>query len=115
MKTETIDTITRHLKGIVAALEKEKNKSIFTCYGKALDLCSDEELIEAYKSCLMHNYEPMPPREFYEEIVKRKINLHDINFVGGEEFDEKNLTEILDQLPDTHGRRPYIIDARRKG
>lgn len=28
MKPETIDTITRHLKGIVAALEKEKESRV---------------------------------------------------------------------------------------
>lgn len=32
MKLETIDTITRHLKGIVAALEKEKETGLhFRC------------------------------------------------------------------------------------
>lgn len=41
MKPETIDTVIRHLKGIVAALEKEKDM------GRPLDKCSDQELIKA--------------------------------------------------------------------
>lgn len=63
MKPETIDTITRHLKGIVAALEKEKGirttlddvippetTTVVTYMGKQLNHCTDDELRQASKA-----------------------------------------------------------------
>lgn len=44
----TNKTIIRHLKGIVAALEKDKQPDIIHYKGIALPECSDEEITEAW-------------------------------------------------------------------
>jgi hypothetical protein len=46
----TRQTIIRHLKGIVATLEKEEQEDKkFTYRGKKLEECSDEELLKMWR------------------------------------------------------------------
>lgn len=52
MQRRTKDTIIRHLKGIVAALEKEEEKK-YTYEGRDLKECSEEEILKTWK--LLHD------------------------------------------------------------
>ncbi|MCK5608525.1 hypothetical protein KAR91_41975 [Candidatus Pacearchaeota archaeon] len=49
MQGETKKTIIRHLKGIVAALEKEEIPKVVTYRGVELKDCADEEILDAWE------------------------------------------------------------------
>lgn len=56
MQSKTKDTIIRHLKGIVAALEKEEMPTVVTYRGTALKDCTDDEIQEALQERLGRSF-----------------------------------------------------------
>ena len=103
MKTKTIETITRHLKGIVAALDKEKDQpmyglpKIYKYSGKSLNECTDKEVLKAWYGSLDLEYTSGMRLAIWEEMEKR--NLHEIRIkLTDKEFDESNLTKLLDKM-----------------
>ena len=78
MNNKTKDTIIRHLKGIVAALEKPVEK-VFELRGKKLKDCTDEEIGQAWLEIKnINNAYPVGDKiliALRQELEKRNIAL----------------------------------------
>jgi hypothetical protein len=85
MKPATIETIIRHIKGILAALEKEKAPKvplIKTFNGKNLNDLSEDEIKKAWEyvnDSMMAYYDPITEsdyrRELYDLILMKYSHL----------------------------------------